>query len=361
MEHSDAAKRLKLPDGSDEEDRLSALPDDILIDVLAKLRRATAVAARTSVLSRRWRGLWAFLPELLFPVGTEPHHIRSALTAQEAPAIRSLSVHLRDADPESVATWLPIAAPRLSGDLIITHYRLEAVKWGVVELPWIERATAIWLMLDDFGLKLLPSGVFGRLTDLRLVAFRLHGPCRLGDMVSSPRCPALRKLFLRDVGVLGNIVVQSEYLLQIEMDNVGLHNPGGGIVDIRSESLLQIELTDFALKQLTIVAPALKLLKERCYMAFDVNSSEPAAKISAPQLISLEWNYYCGPRSVQFDKMANLVFLYAGRLPAHPFNLYLPHNPTGLLHCFEHFVCLYFTLVYRKVSLLLFDLSYSSL
>ncbi|XP_071681449.1 putative F-box/FBD/LRR-repeat protein At3g49030 [Lolium perenne] len=164
MEHSDAAKRLKLPDGSDEEDRLSALPDDILIDVLAKLRRATAVAARTSVLSRRWRGLWAFLPELLFPVGTEPHHIRSALTAHEAPAIRSLSVHLRDADPESVATW----------------------KWGVVELPCIERATAIWLMLGHFDLNLPPSGVFGRLTDLRLVAFRLHGPCRLGDMVSSP-------------------------------------------------------------------------------------------------------------------------------------------------------------------------------
>ncbi|KAK1678982.1 hypothetical protein QYE76_039830 [Lolium multiflorum] len=259
MEHSDAAKRLKLPDGSDE-DRLSALPDDILIHVLAKLRSATAVAARTSVLSRRWRGLWAFLPELLFPVGTEPHHIRSALTAHQAPTIHTLSVHLRDADPESVATWLPIAAPRLSGDLIIAHFRLEAVKRGVVELPCIERATAIWL---DFGLKLPPSGVFGRLTDLRLVAVSLHGPCRLGDIVSSPRCPSLRKLFLRDVGVLGNLVVHSESLLQIEMDNVGLHNPGGGIVNISSESLLQIELADFALKQLTIVAPALKLLKER--------------------------------------------------------------------------------------------------
>ncbi|KAM0823314.1 hypothetical protein ACQ4PT_070946 [Festuca glaucescens] len=359
MEHSDAAKRLKLSDGSDE-DRLSALPDDILIGVLVKLRSATAVAARTSVLSRRWRGLWAFLPELHFPVGTEPHHIRSSLTAHKAPTIRSLAVHLRDADPESVATWLPIAAPRLSGDLIITHCSLEAVKRGAVELPCIERATTIRLNLHDFGLTLPPSGVFGRLTDLRLVAVSLHGPCRLGDIVSSPRCPSLRKLFLRDVGVLGNIVVHSESLLQIEMDNVGLHNSGGGIVNICSESLLQIELKDLILlRQLTIVAPALKVLKESCYMVFDVNPSKPVAKISAPQLMSLEWKYYRGPRSVQFDKMAHLFWLYAG-----PFLVYgsddecFLHNRFGLLQRFEFIFCLYLTLVYRKVSLFFCELSY---
>jgi hypothetical protein len=310
MEHNDGAKRPKLSDDSDE-DRLSALPDDILIKILVELRSGAAVAARTSVLSRRWRGLWALLPELHFPVGTEPHRMRSVLTAHEAPTIHSLVVHLRDADPESVATWLPVAVPRLSGDLFIFNSRRdEAVDGGAVELPYIERATRIWLKLDGLGLTLPPSGVFGRLTDLRLLDIRLHGPCRLGDIVSSPRCPSLRKLFLQDVRGLGNFVVHSESLQEIEMNNVLLHSYGDGIVNIRSQSLLQLELKDFVLRKLTIVAPALRVLKESCYMALDVNPSEPVAKISAPQLMSLQWKYYCGPRSIQFDMMAQLLYLY---------------------------------------------------
>ncbi|OEL32802.1 hypothetical protein BAE44_0006180, partial [Dichanthelium oligosanthes] len=49
-------------DGSD---RISRLPDDLLLDILAHLCCARA-AAHTSLLSRRWRGLWRHLPELSF-------------------------------------------------------------------------------------------------------------------------------------------------------------------------------------------------------------------------------------------------------------------------------------------------------
>ncbi|KAE8818534.1 F-box/LRR-repeat protein 25 [Hordeum vulgare] len=47
------------------DDRLSALPDDMLLLVLARLRCARG-AARTGILSSRWRGLWAHLPDLTF-------------------------------------------------------------------------------------------------------------------------------------------------------------------------------------------------------------------------------------------------------------------------------------------------------
>ncbi|KAL6639245.1 hypothetical protein ACP70R_022975 [Stipagrostis hirtigluma subsp. patula] len=48
------SRRLRrCPDGAD---LISALPDDMLLEVLARLRCARA-AAHTSLLSRRWRGL----------------------------------------------------------------------------------------------------------------------------------------------------------------------------------------------------------------------------------------------------------------------------------------------------------------
>jgi hypothetical protein len=46
-------------------DHISSLLDDLLLLVLARLRCARA-ASHTSLLSRRWRGLWWRLPELIF-------------------------------------------------------------------------------------------------------------------------------------------------------------------------------------------------------------------------------------------------------------------------------------------------------
>ncbi|CAL5077283.1 unnamed protein product [Urochloa decumbens] len=73
-----AAKRGKLSPsgaGAGDEDRLSALPDDVLVLILLGLG-STAGAARTSVLSRRWRHLWAFLPDLRFYHAPDGHRIR---------------------------------------------------------------------------------------------------------------------------------------------------------------------------------------------------------------------------------------------------------------------------------------------
>ncbi|KAM0926314.1 hypothetical protein ACQ4PT_003433 [Festuca glaucescens] len=51
--------------GGGGDDLFSALPDDVIILVLVRLR-CTRTAVRTGILSRRWRGLWTRLPDLVF-------------------------------------------------------------------------------------------------------------------------------------------------------------------------------------------------------------------------------------------------------------------------------------------------------
>ncbi|KAF6986786.1 hypothetical protein CFC21_004506 [Triticum aestivum] len=206
------------------EDRLSALPGDLLVHILLKLRNAPA-AARTSVLARRWRRAWALLPELHFPRGTHPDSIRAALTAHDAPALGHLFVTTTTTEVtlESVEAWLTIAARRLSGVLsfqISKRWNMAGER-GALNLPCFEKATKVGLTLSSNGLALPPSGVFTRLADLELFGITLHGPCTLGDLVSTPRCPSLRRLCVYSVtGLLDKLIIHSKSLLQLELNNL---------------------------------------------------------------------------------------------------------------------------------------------
>jgi len=202
-----AAKRAKLSPGAGE-DRLSALPDDVLVLIL--LRLDTTTATRTSILSRRWRRVWALLPELCIPVAPEPHRFRDALDAHEVP-LRDLLVVVEGA--EALAVWLPAAARRVSGELALYSYvRVseeedgdEAPQSGVFALPCFEKATSIRLFLSFHGLAVPHAGVFARLAELHLYGVWFHGPGDLGDAVSSLRRPCLQRLIVDNAWGLADL------------------------------------------------------------------------------------------------------------------------------------------------------------
>ncbi|KAK1651206.1 hypothetical protein QYE76_069011 [Lolium multiflorum] len=328
MEHIDgeiaAPAPPRLPPG---EDRLSALPDDILIQILMKLRDAAA-AAKTSVLSRHWRRHWALLPELCFHPATGPQGIRAALESHEGLITRRLAVEVIDATPESLTALLLVAAPRLSGDLQLINEvgqkqtedeaaEAEAEN-GALELPCFENATTIRLDLGYLALAMPPLGVFAGLTDLFLAGVDLRGPCMLGDAASSLRCPALRKLTVHHArGRLANFAIHSDSLLEIDLKHLQADGALGlGKFTIHSASLLQIELRNLqGIQALTVFAPALQMLS--VIRSFANGVTQPVANIYAPQLKFLTWNDAYDASSTQFCNMKNIKCV-----ATYPFSVY---------------------------------------
>jgi hypothetical protein len=326
-----AAKRARLSSSaaSAGEDRLSALPNDVLVSILLHL--STRTAARTSVLSRHWRRIWALLPTLRFCKAPDPHRLRDALDAREAP-VRDLFVKADGATSESMGVWLPAAARRITGDLTLLNYPLrhaaekeeEAAQRGAFEFPCFEKATSIHLLLRFHGLAVPPTGVFTRLITIHLKNVWFHGPGDLGDAVSSPRCPCLQWL------------------------DVDSARGGLGGLSIHSESMLQLELKDLhGLSQLTIVAPALRELT----VAFCFAKSGPAASISAPLLAKLLWNDVYDPSSVDLGKMEHLRLLGTYSCFVYEYKHFMRNQScVSLLQRFEGIETLLLTLAYPRVS-----------
>ncbi|CAD6227035.1 unnamed protein product [Miscanthus lutarioriparius] len=184
-------------------DHLSSLPDDVLTRILLRLDDAAA-AGRTSVLSSRWRRLWLLLPELRFPLCSEPRLVAAALAAHEA-ALSYLSVGTLDADAESVAAWLPAVARRLTGHLSFTNHSLERD-------------------IDD------DDGAGGA-----------HGPRRLG---------------------LDNLTIRSDSLREMTLDKVrGLERLAVASPALEYLSVLACFISDWVQPVADISAPALKVLR----------------------------------------------------------------------------------------------------
>ncbi|TVU40477.1 hypothetical protein EJB05_13943, partial [Eragrostis curvula] len=220
------------------------------------------MAANTSVLARCWRRTWALLPELNFCSAPDNRHVFEVLAVPEAPALRRIHVVTTDDAPVSVAAWLPLAAWRLSGDLVYRNLvEGHEEEEGTIALPCFGNATGIDLNLGFSAVSLPSSGTFTRLTELSLERVRFQGTCELGDMVSSPRCPCLRTLRIR-----------------------------------RARGMARLTLN--------IDAPVLNILA--LHSCFTRNQPQPIANISVPQLIALIWMDAYDPSCVHLGSLGQL-------------------------------------------------------
>lgn len=139
-------------------DRISSLPDHILHTVLLRLP-GTSEAARTSVLSRRWRRVWTHLPDLVFDYSRKQANsfrahgrIDAALAAHAAETVNRFEITMpfgsQNLPVDRASAWLLVASRRLAREIRISLPSRDAMD-EEIKLPPCERVTYIfWTCMD---------------------------------------------------------------------------------------------------------------------------------------------------------------------------------------------------------------------
>uniref|UniRef100_M8D4A1 F-box domain-containing protein n=1 Tax=Aegilops tauschii TaxID=37682 RepID=M8D4A1_AEGTA len=152
---------------SGQDDLISTLPDDMLIQILTRLGCAHA-AACTDVLVRRWRSLWIHIPGLIFrdvPTGKVQAALTRVARRRAGMSVSALDIRLARSVPseaarhdDALAKKLLRKAVRLSPEeLIFVLPRSSISKPGrrvEIAMPCFLRATSI--ELDTYFLRIQP-------------------------------------------------------------------------------------------------------------------------------------------------------------------------------------------------------------
>nr|TKW24998.1 hypothetical protein SEVIR_3G087400v2 [Setaria viridis] len=211
-------------------DRLSALPDEILLQVLAALG-STAEAARTTVLGRRWAGLWPELHVLAQAFrGVEPAcTFRDVLAGgRRRPDTRRLVLHVSRRDDgvvtaAEVTSLLRAAEKHRPPELtLIVGGGSDKDRRLPFELPCFATATNMELQIWRRSFTLPPAGEFTRLERLSISL------CVVDPSVFLDRCPCLRKLVMDGYWEQDAVAVRSESLEEVVIKDLPLAVAGGG-------------------------------------------------------------------------------------------------------------------------------------
>ncbi|PUZ55980.1 hypothetical protein GQ55_5G257600 [Panicum hallii var. hallii] len=244
------------PGDDEEEDRVGRLPDAILRNIISRL--PTKDAARTAVLSSRWRHLWTSIPLSLDDGagGLAPTTAAAALASHPGP-VRSTRLAASQ-DPEGVASVFASLAARGVEDLLVVVNGSWPVEWRVPsDVLGCAALGRLWIGLCQFP---DTTGVAPALLSLQELGI-VHSSVPDRDLHAViPRCPVLETLafaltqdYPRYVHIwsesLSCVVIWKSMLREVHLDDAP---------DV--DRLLVEPIADAATHIKIIKAPKLKIL-----------------------------------------------------------------------------------------------------
>ncbi|CAM0876587.1 unnamed protein product [Alopecurus aequalis] len=258
-------------------DRISSFPDDILHQVLLHLGYASA-AARTALLSRRWRSLSANLPEVDVTVHDVPlSSLWDVVRRAAHPRLRLLDIAVPvDDQPNEAAT--PIASARSFCGTVSSVLR-EAERLSPAQLRFVLDPNLTLSPADPYVVN-LPT--FQRATSIDLSA----PPClRLTHSPPSTAFLALESLALSGCNLdLDALVTRCPRLGVL---TVAAGAPGSANLTVCSSSLQELVVSRGSnpTRRILVQAPMLK----RLTMSLISASPDLWVSIMAPMVEKVSW------------------------------------------------------------------------
>ncbi|CAN7023157.1 unnamed protein product, partial [Brassica rapa subsp. trilocularis] len=239
------------------EDRLSALPDDLLLRILSPLRTEDVIY--TSFLSKRWRHLWKMVPNLKFDSYSFSEHVYKSLALHKAPFLKSL--HLKVKHERDVGIWIGVAFALKVRQLVLSAFFMKDsfVRFPSVLCSWND--TLVFLKLKHSILLNFPSRVcLMSLRKLHLHYVMFNDEESVCNLLSG--CPRLEDLIIRGSYVdVKTFTIDVPSLQRLIMEEDNLVERDGGRYMIKAPSLKYLKMSGFVGREVLLIENSPELVE----------------------------------------------------------------------------------------------------
>ncbi|CAL9247107.1 unnamed protein product [Arabidopsis halleri] len=289
---------LRNRDVVNKKDRISELPEPLLLHILSSLPTETAIA--TSVLSKSWKSLWKMLPKLKFVSDnhqTFSENVCRSLILHNAPVLESLHLEIGyECDPLELGLWIGIAFARHVRKLVLRLYFEEE---GSIKFPGAlcrcNNTLEILILTGSFLFDLSSPVCFKSLRELHLYYVNFENEESVSNLLRG--CPSLEDLVVHrecflDVETF-TIAVPSLQRLTLEDD---YYAQGDGGYVINTPSLKYLNINRFSGLEFCLIGNAPELVEAKITEVFDIANENILESLIAAKRLSL----YLSPLKIKY-------------------------------------------------------------
>ncbi|XP_078148612.1 F-box/LRR-repeat protein At4g14103-like [Carex rostrata] len=268
-------------------DRISDLPDELLIHVLSFLK--TKEAMQTCVLSQRWRNLWTFVPNLDLDDGDLKEYeikfeqfVSTALRNRGTSNLDSFKLHYNNSygNSDAITEWILYSLHHKPRELFLYVYRYKEI-----DLPDLlfacKSLEKMDLWLDFLSYKNLKTISLPSLKTLELSAWIIDDYV-MNKLTSG--CPVLEDLSLRWCNV-GTHIISSNQLKHLFIDDF----LSQGEIQISIPSLTSLVI--HSSRGLILLKNMSSLVKAHLVLSYDANIANQEILNGLSNATNLEFDF----------------------------------------------------------------------